>query len=292
MSPTSKPRLSIERVPHEFTRLLKSSSMTPAELQKIIDHPQLFESMLRTMRAHSNNGEPFPAVEGFADALEQIAHMRTWSACLGWGVVEEQLLEVGENVPAWPKNESVALVLAIYFSDGRKPDGTFVSAVDRTFDELWRAVCLQAPDVTRSECFENRGGEYSLTLARDIALPPIVSGGGPVLRWELIDMESSEGAFDMSDPLHWVEPGAVTFPGAGALAAVAHHADWFRSRFTDPGQGGIPFCLPGYRLYGGKEGGRWLAKPVFVRTVSGHGFSLTYDSCRYVTIPRFYRRRR
>lgn len=187
----------------------------------------------------------------FASAREQIVLVRKWNAERQWGFTEADFERVAENIPAWPEDRLVALVLVPYL-----PEKKGISGIERAFQELWLLAGAQQKNRSRWDGYEKAGPER-LRLHEGIEHQP-------GLRWEVIDLGAN---WDKDNGISPEEIRGSKSPHAGILAAAALHPSWVCA--MDGRE--VPYVwIPGYEVTVPGFGASWTDVPRlwFLRSVA------------------------
>lgn len=180
----------------------------------------------------------------FVSPEVQIANIRRWNEGRGWGFGEADFANL-PHPPAWPGGVLAMVALVPYLSDGNGVGGT-----QRTFDELWEVAASRWPKHRRDEDLLSDPEHLRYFGARSHE---------PGLRWETIDLganwDKENGIMVMS-----VRARRTSFPGAGILAAAAHHPEWVRAMHMERVIVPRP-CLAGYEITT-LDGPPWRRVPI------------------------------
>ena len=161
----------------------------------------------------------------FTPPREQLEIVREWITPAFWSFFQESFPSCRKNVPEWPKQELVALVLVPYMWMG----------------STWRQEAL-------SELCTRYNVERELPIPQDRLYMTNPLGPHPdprqqkifgFARWEIIDFGAGRGA--TTDP---VQEGTPT-PNIGTLVALGLHPKWAEQL----GEPGVPRVqIPGCKI--------------------------------------------
>lgn len=156
----------------------------------------------------------------FAPVEAQLALVRKCNAEREWGFTEEDFRHAEHNIPSWPEDRLVAVVLVPYLTDKRNREGeTLMSGIQRTFLELPEVTTTEQKMDWRWRAGEADSGPDHLRLHEGIQ-------HRPGLRWEVIDLGANWNKEDGLSPEKARSPRSAH---AGILAAAALHPNWVKA---------------------------------------------------------------
>lgn len=190
----------------------------------------------------------------FAPPKRQLERVHEWNEYFkDWRIDDVALRWAGHNVPRWPEEPLVALVLVPYFDGSTTQEGRTITGVEHTFHQLWNAAARMYQTHRRWNRYTKAGPE------RLRLLEGIEHAVG--LRWEVIDLGCQRRDIPMN------VRSARLSPHAGILAAAALHPQWIRA--MDGGR--VPrVWIPGYEV-NESSAGQWTYAPRIRSDLPGYG---------------------